>query len=214
MILKYLSILIIFFSLTFCAYSQTIYQKGDSIVISRFGESFFKKYITAECLYCHCKWFGKDMIIENCADSDKSCTYYQFSYRISIPEKEINFSVQFSLDKNRDSLYSTPSFPPEKLCRKQLNFLSKKEIEKIAYNRRFEEGLKAWRFNLSWITKPYDEWYLQRQTEKIKKWGKGKFVWSVENELIDSAECIEGHVACFDAVTGEYLYELLELGIP
>ncbi|MEP7170759.1 MAG: hypothetical protein ABI855_15430 [Bacteroidota bacterium] len=195
-------------------HSQTIYQKGDSIVISRFGKTFFKKYITLECLYCQCNWAGKDLRIENCNDSDRSCSNYRFLYNIIIPEKEIKFNLQFSLDKNRDSLYGTYSLPPVKLSRKQLIFLSKNEINKIAYNRRFAAGIQPWRFNFVWIEKPIDEWYLQHQTDKIKKWGKGKFIWSVENLITDTHEGTTGENMCLDAVTGEYLYGLLSIGTP
>ena len=157
MVKKYFPQLLFLFLTSLTAHSQTIYQKGDSIVMSRFGKSFFKKYITPECLYCQCKWAGKNMRIENCNDSDTSCSYYQFLYWVTIPEKEIIFDFEFSLNKNCDSLYNPRGFPPEKLSRKQLKFLSKKQIHFIAYNRRFQEGISPWRYNLFWRSNPYEE---------------------------------------------------------
>jgi hypothetical protein len=195
-------------------FAGNICQKGDSIMISRFGKSFFKKHITLERLYCQSHPLGKSTLIENCADPDTGCNSYNFLYRISIPEKEINFEIQISLNKSRDSLYAPPTLPPLKLSRKQLNFLSKKEIEKIAYNRRFEEGTKPWRFYINWITKPYEEWVLLHQKEKIKKWGKGKFVWTIENWLVSSEKGMNGETIFFDAVTGEYLYTNMWIATP
>ena len=53
---------------------------------------------------------------------------------------------------------------------------------------------------------------LLKQKDKIKKWGKGKFVWSITNMIRMDDEGTEGEGMVLDAVTGEYLYSSMEIG--
>ena len=220
MILKNLAIFLILLSLS--VHAQREFPKADSILISRFGKSFCEKYVKIDCDRCHCYTKKVNVFISNCNKFDSSCTRYGLVYSVTIPKKEIQFEIQLTILKSGDfeeysvcpssvpdTSWNSTNLPPVLFSHEQLNFLSKKEIEKNAMARNFPKGMKEWTFSTYYWHEPPHSWYMHAR-EKIKGWGNGRFVSSLDSKISDTRD----RSISFDAVTGEYLDEVIGVGIP
>ena len=114
---------------------KNIQMKADEFVISKTGKSFFDKNINPD--------YQK---------TTKTIDRYLLVYNFSIPDKQIDAVIKFSIDTLGNILERNDVMGiPECIANPEnCSFISKEEAIKIATNSGLEKGVKDWDIRFTW----------------------------------------------------------------